>query len=141
MRMSPFSVSSDTRGVTLSSVLRLTSVQLQGTAEVVPASFSPLELRHGAPATETPLDAGGFRGRFADPSAAMVAGELRSMALQPDFRHAIETVSRIDAVPGILYVVRRITGMRFVAVARVTETRWICSSSLDDLGFGLEPRG
>jgi len=54
---------------------------------------------------------------------------------------AIETVSRIDAVPGILYVVRRITGMRFVAVARVTETRWICSSSLDDLGVGLEPRG
>ena len=53
----------------------------------------------------------------------------------------IESVSRIDAVPMILDVVCRTTNMGFAAVARVTEQRWVCCSSLDHLGFGLKPGG
>lgn len=58
-----------------------------------------------------------------------------------DFSQDIEAVARIDAVPTILDVVCRITGMGFAAVARVTEDRWIACSVRDDIGFGLEPGG
>lgn len=58
-----------------------------------------------------------------------------------DFQADIETVSRIAAVPTILEVVCRTTGMRFAAVARVTEDRWIACSVLDEVDFGLKPGG
>ena len=59
----------------------------------------------------------------------------------PDFRSDIETIARIEAVPTILDVVCRTTGMRFAAVARVTEDRWIACSVLDEIDFGLKPGG
>jgi signal transduction histidine kinase len=58
-----------------------------------------------------------------------------------DFQADIESVSRIEAVPTILDVVCRTTGMRFAAVARVTEDRWIACSVLDEIDFGLKPGG
>jgi signal transduction histidine kinase len=58
-----------------------------------------------------------------------------------DFQADIENVSRIAAVPTILDVVCRTTGMRFAAVARVTEDRWIACSVLDEIDFGLKPGG
>nr|WP_302474523.1 GAF domain-containing sensor histidine kinase [Roseococcus sp. MDT2-1-1] len=51
----------------------------------------------------------------------------------------VAAIAGIAAVPTILEVVRRITGMRFVAVARVTEDRWIACSVKDDIEFGLKP--
>lgn len=48
-------------------------------------------------------------------------------------------VSEIGAVPHILDIVCRATGMRFAAVARVTTDRWITCASLDRLDFGLKP--
>jgi signal transduction histidine kinase len=53
----------------------------------------------------------------------------------------IIAVSQIEAVPTILDVVCRTTGMGFAAVARVTEDRWIACSVRDDIAFGLEPGG
>jgi signal transduction histidine kinase len=53
----------------------------------------------------------------------------------------IAAVQRIDAVPRILEVVCRATGMGFAAVARVTEDRWICCAVRDEIKFGLEPGG
>lgn len=50
----------------------------------------------------------------------------------------IETVQRMGAVPTILEVVCRTTGMRFAAVARVTEERWVACSVLDNIDFGLK---
>jgi hypothetical protein len=38
-------------------------------------------------------------------------------------------------------MVCRTTGMRFAAVARVTEDRWIACSVLDEIDFGLKPGG
>jgi signal transduction histidine kinase len=51
----------------------------------------------------------------------------------------VQLISRIKAVPMILQVVTRLTGMRFAAVARVTETSWICCASYDLVDFGLKP--
>jgi signal transduction histidine kinase len=58
-----------------------------------------------------------------------------------DFQADVESVSRIESVPTILEVVCHTTGMRFAAVARVTEDRWIACSVLDKIDFGLRPGG
>jgi signal transduction histidine kinase len=56
-----------------------------------------------------------------------------------DLQADVERVNRIAAVPTILDVVRRTTGMGFAAVVRVTEDRWITCSVLDEIDFGLKP--
>jgi signal transduction histidine kinase len=53
----------------------------------------------------------------------------------------VAAVGHINAVPTILDVVCRTTGMGFAAVARVTEDRWIAGAVRDDIGFGLKPGG
>jgi len=50
----------------------------------------------------------------------------------------IATIGRISAVPAILQVIRELTGMRFAAVARVTEDSWTTCAVLDQLEFGLQ---
>jgi signal transduction histidine kinase len=57
------------------------------------------------------------------------------------FAHDIAAVQSIAAVPNILDVVCRTTGMGFAAVARVTEDRWIACGVQDDIAFGLQPGG
>lgn len=51
------------------------------------------------------------------------------------------TVQRISAVPAILQVVSETTGLRFAAVARVTETDWTACAVLDRIEFGLKVGG
>jgi signal transduction histidine kinase len=58
-----------------------------------------------------------------------------------DFQADIDTIARIASVPLILDVICRTTGMRFAAVARVTEDRWVCLASKDLIQFGLQPGG
>ncbi len=58
-----------------------------------------------------------------------------------DFKEDIAVISSISAVPTILDVVCRTTGMGFAAVARVTEERWVVCSVLDNIHFGLKPGG
>jgi signal transduction histidine kinase len=57
------------------------------------------------------------------------------------FDQDIVAVSSVKAIPTILDIVCRTTGMRFAAVARVTEDRWIACSVRDDINFGLKPGG
>lgn len=57
--------------------------------------------------------------------------------LAPD----IAAVGAIAAVPNILEVVCRTTGMGFAAIARVTEDRWVACAVRDDIAFGLKPGG
>ena len=57
------------------------------------------------------------------------------------FERDIAAVQGIDAVPRILEVVCRTTGMGFAAVARVTQERWICCAVRDEIAFGLTPGG
>ena len=58
-----------------------------------------------------------------------------------DFEVDLAAIDRIQAVPTILDVVCRTTGMGFAAVARVTEDRWIACAVRDEIGFGLRPGG
>jgi signal transduction histidine kinase len=53
----------------------------------------------------------------------------------------IATVARIGAVPSILQMVCTATGMRFAAVARVTEDTWIACAVRDEIDFGLKAGG
>jgi signal transduction histidine kinase len=57
------------------------------------------------------------------------------------FEEDIAVIGSISAVPSILDVVCRTTGMGFAAIARVTEERWIACSVLDRIEFGLKPGG
>ena len=57
------------------------------------------------------------------------------------FEADIIAIEAIPAVPTILDVVCRTTGMGFAAVARVTEDRWIACATRDDIAFGLRPGG
>lgn len=56
-----------------------------------------------------------------------------------DFQADIDAVGAIPLVGTILEVICRTTGMRFAAVARVTDSRWVCCASRDDIAFGLVP--
>ena len=58
-----------------------------------------------------------------------------------EFQSDIDAVQRIDAVPRILEVICRTTGMGFSDIARVTENRWVCCAVRDEIKFGLEPGG
>lgn len=60
--------------------------------------------------------------------------------LEDDFASDIAAVQRIAAVPSILDIVCRSTGLGFAAVARVTEDRWIACQVLDNIHFGLPPK-
>ena len=49
----------------------------------------------------------------------------------------IAAVTRIEAVPTLLQVLCEITGMRFSAVARVTDGTWTACAVQDGIGFGM----
>jgi signal transduction histidine kinase len=61
--------------------------------------------------------------------------------MEHDFKSDIAAIEAIAAVPTILNVVCRVTGMGFAAVARVTPERWICLAVNDEIDFGLRPGG
>jgi signal transduction histidine kinase len=87
----------------------------------------------GSAIRELPI--GGCEARF-----GLILNTVESQKnLSGELQSDIEEVGRIDAVSTILEVVCRTTGMRFAAVARVTEDRWIACSVLDEIDFGLKP--
>ena len=55
------------------------------------------------------------------------------------FASDVEKIGRIEVVRQILEVVCRTTGLRFSAVARVTESHWIACAVRDEVEFGLKP--
>lgn len=61
--------------------------------------------------------------------------------MMDNFARDLATVAGIDVIPTILEVVCRTTGLRFAAVARVTEDRWIACAVRDEIAFGLKPGG
>jgi len=64
-----------------------------------------------------------------------------SRVVPHDFQDDLDAIAAIPAIPTILEVVCRTTGLRFAAVARVTDDRWICLASKDDIAFGLASGG
>lgn len=55
--------------------------------------------------------------------------------------HDVAAVARISAVPSLLRIVCDNTGMRFAAVARVTDGTWTACAVEDSINFGLLPGG
>ena len=53
--------------------------------------------------------------------------------MKTDIEADIAAIQRIDAVPKILTVASRTTGMGLVAIARVTDDRWVCCAALDQI--------
>lgn len=49
----------------------------------------------------------------------------------------VNAINAISIVPQLLDVICRTTGMRFSAIARVTEDKWVTCTSLDNIPFGL----
>lgn len=62
-----------------------------------------------------------------------------NMTADPAIAADVAAVARIDAVPTILQAVAHTTGLRFVAVARVTDEQWTACAVHDHTDFGLEP--
>lgn len=58
-----------------------------------------------------------------------------------DIGAEVSAVQEIEAVPKILDVVGRMTGMGFVAIARVTSEQWVCCAVRDNINFGLAEGG
>ena len=58
-----------------------------------------------------------------------------------DIKAEVDAIQQIGAVPKILDVVGRMTGMGFVAIARVTSSQWICCAVRDNINFGLPAGG
>jgi signal transduction histidine kinase len=59
--------------------------------------------------------------------------------MNSDTSQDVAAIAAIDAVPSILDVVCRVTGLGFAAVARVTEEHWTACAVRDGIGFGLAP--
>src|SRR6201999_4297641 len=58
-----------------------------------------------------------------------------------DLSADIDAVQKIGAVPKILDVAGRLTGLGFIAIARVTSDRWVCCAVRDNIQFGLKAGG
>jgi signal transduction histidine kinase len=58
-----------------------------------------------------------------------------------DIARDVATVARIGAVPSMLRVICKNTGLGFAAVARVTEGTWTACAVQDNIKFGLMPGG
>ena len=80
-------------------------------------------------AMENPLEDGG-------PGSAPLAEPTTSTDPRLD---DIAALMAMPAVPGMLELASAMTGMRFVAVARVTADRWTACAVHDRLDFGLRP--
>lgn len=53
----------------------------------------------------------------------------------------LAVISEIEATSSLLKLVTRLTGLRFAAIAKVTETNWVACAVCDELQFGVEPGG
>ncbi len=63
------------------------------------------------------------------------------METQTDYTPDIEAIQAVNAIPAILDVICRTTGMGFATVARVTQERWVACAVLDNINFGLTAGG
>jgi GAF domain-containing protein len=59
--------------------------------------------------------------------------------VKDSFARQVASMGDDDLIRAILAEVCRITNMGFVAVARVTEKRWIACQVADEIEFGLKP--
>lgn len=70
-----------------------------------------------------------------------VADPILPPSLLPALAADVAVVQSIPAVPTLLDVVCRTTGMGFAVITRVTEGHWVACGVLDRIEFGLLPGG
>ncbi len=58
--------------------------------------------------------------------------------IDPFLQNDIDNIVQIEAIPSLLNVICKTTGMRFSAVARVTDEKWITCMAQDEINFGLK---
>lgn len=63
---------------------------------------------------------------------------MLNTTLSTELQNDIINVVQISAIPSILNIICRTTGMKFSAVARVTDEKWITCASQDEINFGLK---
>lgn len=63
---------------------------------------------------------------------------MMNSALSQSLQSDIYNITQISAVPSILNIICKTTGMRFSAVARVTDKQWITCLTQDEVNFGLK---
>ncbi|AHG39465.1 diguanylate cyclase [Pseudomonas syringae CC1557] len=51
----------------------------------------------------------------------------------------LAVISEIEATSSLLRLVTRLTGLRFAAIAKVTDSSWTACAVYDEINFGLEP--
>lgn len=68
-------------------------------------------------------------------------GGVDQSTLPESYAADVRAVQEIAVVPTILDVVCQMTGLRFAAVARVTDERWVACAVRDEIAFGLSPGG
>jgi signal transduction histidine kinase len=71
-----------------------------------------------------------------DPADGLIQGDTPE-----EIARDIRAIGQIEAVPTLLQVLCETTGMRFAAVARVTESTWTACMVKDDINFGLAAGG
>lgn len=69
-----------------------------------------------------------------DRETNLFSSDLEEKRLQEE----VKAASMVEVVPRILDVVCKITGMRFAAMARVTDSRWIACTVQDNIDFGMK---
>ena len=78
---------------------------------------------------------------FSTPDPASAAAHSARSVDAAELDRQVRAVGQIAAVPAILEIVCRTTGLGFAAIARVTEDRWIACAVRDEIAFGLETGG
>ena len=69
----------------------------------------------------------------------MIAEEPKQAVSPESIAEDVRMIESMEIIPEILNVICRTTGMRFAAVARVTDEKWVTCSTQDEIGFGLKP--
>ncbi len=83
-----------------------------------------------------------MRNRLSYRSSPQEVLARHSQQIPNDEDQRLRDVTAVEAIPSvqtILCDVIRLTGMRFAAIARVTDTRWTACAVYDLLDFGLKP--
>lgn len=99
------------------------------------------KLRHLGDGHNPPYNARMLHGKDVKLPLSLPHQPLRALDTDEEIAKDIAAVSRLQAVPTLLDVLCETSGMRFAAVARVTESSWTACAVKDDIGFGLTPGG
>jgi signal transduction histidine kinase len=98
---------------------------------------SEMPIPSGVSAVIEPTSPSGTRERSsADSATSNLAGDSAE-----DIARDVHAVAQLEALPTLLAVLCESSGMRFAAVARVTEHTWTACAVTDEINFGLQVGG